>query len=216
MASLQDIYNVLLSCAQSLNRMTSVLTAVPGLIVGSSGSTIAGGTNGAVLYNNSGALGNAAPANGIKIAGGNLELSLTSATYQTAPGGALNPTGTTSTTGVMMGMGGTFTLTTLYSSRVHVIITGNGRISLASNNLTITGYYGTGGAPANGAAITGTQFGRAAVIFNSVAGAEETWVIIALLTGVSPGTPYWFDVSVATSTSGTALVEMVTATLMEF
>ena len=70
-----------------------------------------------------------------------------------------NPIGTTSTTAVMMGLAGT--ITPAFSTRVLVTISGSCANSVLADGGTVQISYGTGTAPVNGAALTGTQIGSA-------------------------------------------------------
>jgi len=56
---------------------------------------------------------------------------------------------------VMMGLAISFT--PLYSGRVKIIIAGEASNNTAGDGFLIYAAYGTGAAPANGAAATGTQ-----------------------------------------------------------
>src|SRR5258708_9986826 len=69
-----------------------------------------------------------------------------------------NPAGTVSLTAVMMGLGSTCAITTNSSGRVLVTMTGQARTATAAVSCTTGGRYGTGTAPVNGAAGTGSRF----------------------------------------------------------
>lgn len=117
--------------------------------------------------------------------------------------GRLTPAGTTGT-GAMMGLGGTATLTPLYSSRALISFTGyvtNGTAGLA----TIKLYNGTGAFPANGAAPTGSQVGG--VLQSTISAAGSTpFTFLGVVTGLSPGTAYWFDLALGSGAGTTFLV----------
>jgi hypothetical protein len=103
-----------------------------------------------------------------------------------------NPTGTVSTSIVMCGMGGTATLTPTYSSRIKVVFTGQMQSSAAGAFGTLQLRFGTGTAPANGAAATGTA--TSAVSCTSATAAQALpFCLTAIATGLTPGTAYWFD-----------------------
>jgi hypothetical protein len=122
-----------------------------------------------------------------------------------------NPTGTSSTTGVMMGFGvTTCRFTPAYSARVQFIISGVVGNNATGNGSTINMRYGTGAGPANGTAIAGA--GTAALNSkapggNSAGGSIQNFpfTMVALVTGLSPGTTYWFDASLAASASTSAI-----------
>lgn len=132
------------------------------------------------------------------------------ATYQAAPS---NPTGTSSTTGVMMGLAGTITP----AKSGTVVFNASGAIT--NNTITrgsqVTLYYSTGTAPTNGAALTGTSSG--AIVFHDVAAANLTvpFALNRVVTGLTVGTAYWFDLSLASRISGTSAMFGVTLTAFE-
>lgn len=136
--------------------------------------------------------------------------SLTNVTLQS---GSIAPTGTTSTVGVMMGLGATCKMTPAYSSRVTVAFTGT-----VSNSVTGTGTnsvrYGTGTAPINGAAATGTAIGATQMITTN-ANYDGTLSMTVVITGLTPGTGYWFDLDVLTN-GGTYTIAGVSCSGFEF
>ena len=127
----------------------------------------------------------------------------TPATYSSV--GLSNPTGTTNTTGVMMGLGAQgASITPTFSGRVLLIYTG----ILASNSGTtythiVYTYYGTGGAPANGAALTGTQVNSQGPNFNSSVNMGIS--VIGVVTGLAVGTTYWLDIALKSGNSGATI-----------
>jgi len=141
-----------------------------------------------------------------------IQRALNEAVLQTA---LTNPTGTTSASGVMMGLGGVATITPVYSTRVYVRFTGNGANTVSLGAVGVQARFGTGTAPTNGAAPTGTTVGTA----------QSPWVPTAnglvaispggIITGLTPGTAYWFDLSLAAS-SGTSTLNSLSVTIMEF
>jgi hypothetical protein len=114
-----------------------------------------------------------------------------------------NPTGTTSTTGVMMGLAIAFT--PVRSSVVMVQVEGQLQNNTASDGAKATLYYGTGTAPTNGAALTGTAKGQPGYIDN-VPTASKRWPfgITTILTGLTLNTAIWLDLALAALTGGTA------------
>lgn len=111
-----------------------------------------------------------------------------------------NPTGTTSTTLVMMGLDKTYTPQS--SGNVLVVITGNAGTATAAEAFTVGGRYGTGTAPANGQAVTGSRINQFAdsVLTAPVAGAYTAFAFTGIL-NLTPGTEYWFDLALATGSS---------------
>jgi hypothetical protein len=137
----------------------------------------------------------------------------TYAGYQASPA---DPTGTNSTTGVMMGLAGSITPSA--TGKVLIQITG----SLRSYNIGSTGAdvqirYGTGSAPANAAALTGTAVGSKEKSRPSSTSNEQTvpFSCVARVTGLTLSTAYWLDVSVATVGGGNATVQNVSITVSE-
>lgn len=118
------------------------------------------------------------------------------------------PTGTTSS-GAMMGLGGggtPFAITPLYSSRLHIHVSGN-----LSNNTGGAGAfanirYGTGTAPSNGASPTGTQITQSSDPSQLLAGQKIPFSMNFVVTGLTPATAYWIDLCVGATTGGTASV----------
>lgn len=125
-------------------------------------------------------------------------------TFTAAAGGSSgttgqNPTASPSGTGSMAGMGAAFAFTPTRNGRVLVTVHGHVTIpaaAAAGAGLLMNLFYGTGTAPANGAAVTGTQATPAlrAITGVPVTGLDQRpFVLIAMLTGLTVGTPYWVD-----------------------
>lgn len=128
-----------------------------------------------------------------------------------------NPTATSSATLKMMGLAAAFTPTNA-APQVLVIITGVAATATGAQTVTVGGRYGTGSAPANAAAVTGTRFGAAAdpvIGPGAAAGAGIPFTLAAVL-NLQPGVAYWFDLAVATgNTSDAASVTAVGVTTAE-
>ncbi|PJG56623.1 hypothetical protein CVM73_03480 [Bradyrhizobium forestalis] len=128
-------------------------------------------------------------------------LQLTS-THQSAT--PVNPGGTASTTGVMIGIGATCKVTPATTGRVRFTIIGNVTNNNASKLTTIQGRYGTGSAPSGGAALTGTLFDNGRSYTTTVAGSPlSAFIVEGIISGLSTGVQVWYDASVATNDSGT-------------
>jgi hypothetical protein len=116
-----------------------------------------------------------------------------------------SPSQTISTTPVMMGLAGT--ITPGASGTVRVTIDGEvesvGVTGVA--NMTMTMRTGTGSAPANGVAVTGTQRGNS--LITSAASATSSTIPFSLtrtVTGLVVGTAVWLDIALNTNTSSDA------------
>lgn len=140
-------------------------------------------------------------------------LPLTGAVLQATPA---NPTGTTSATGVMMGLGvTTCRFTPSYSSRVRFEIAGSAANSTVNGVSSFSIRFGTGAGPANGAAPTGTSLGSSLSVTSSTANAQVMFCLDVLATGLTPGTTYWFDV-VLIASAGTSSILSTSANAYEF
>jgi hypothetical protein len=118
-----------------------------------------------------------------------------------------NPAATTSTSAVMMGLAAAFTPTQSGRLMIWVVMT-------ATNNTLLDGILvqlksGTGTAPANGDAATGTNRGSSKSFTAPVAGSVTELVIIAAIAGLTLNTALWFDLAVNAVTGGTATVSSI-------
>lgn len=127
-----------------------------------------------------------------------------------------SPTGTTSSSKVMMGLGSGAAFTPQGSGQVMAIFTGAFRNTGSTGAGTVGGRYGTGTAPANAAAGTGTQWGGNAdqtlLCAGTSGGVGFTLVAILSLTA---GTAYWFDLAVSSNGTATAQPQALGLTLQE-
>lgn len=143
-------------------------------------------------------------------------LSANTATYATTAGTATalsptvatpkntspaNPSTTTSTALVMAGTGTTASYTPALTGNVLVCVSGLGVVSGVLGNISYGGRYGTGTAPANGVAATGTRFGSSTEFSLSpvLLGTGSPFSFSTVLTGLTAGTAYWFDLAFKTS-----------------
>jgi len=129
-----------------------------------------------------------------------------------------NPTGTTSSVGVMMGVGSSCKLTPVYSGRVKIEFYGQQYNSTAADASLSSIRWGTGTPPSNGAALSGTQVGGSIAI-TQPAGSGGFGLSLAnggIITGLTPGTAYWFDIGLTASGGGTATVANLSCNAMEF
>lgn len=130
-------------------------------------------------------------------------------------GAAASPTGTASLVGVMMGVAGTITPT--FSGRIMVSVTGNVKNGTIADGASMHIRTGTGTKPVNGAALTGTAVGGAPQLVNTP---SATFICpisdTAIVTGLAVGTPVWLDVDLLALTGGTATLQSVAISAMEF
>lgn len=131
-----------------------------------------------------------------------IALSLTNATLQASPA---NPTGTTSASAVMMGLGSTCHLTPVYSTRVWLKFTGQVSNTSSAATSSYTAKFGTGTAPVNGAAATGTTIGSTIQQFITTGGTASLLDGGGIITGLTVGVAAWFDLQLAAS-AGTASI----------
>ncbi len=75
--------------------------------------------------------------------------------------------------------------------------------------------YGTGAAPANAAAATGTVISAPAKYIAATTAEKAPFAIQASVTGLALNTAHWFDLQLADITAGTASIADVTCTAME-
>lgn len=124
-----------------------------------------------------------------------------------------NPTGTTSTTGVMMGLAGA--ITPVYTGRVLIIICGSVENGTINDGAKWQIRYGTGTAPVNTAALTGTTAGPLQTLTETVAAEIVPFCLSAIVTGLTLATAIWVDLSLAAVTGGTATILNVGISIVE-
>lgn len=133
-----------------------------------------------------------------------------------------NPVGTTSTSGVMMGLKGSFI--SQYSGILRVTIYGNITNTTAVDGVNFGGLMGTGTPPNNGdSPIIIGSIGIGRVKGNIIerfdgAGAYRPFRISAVvgnLGALVPGTTYWIDMTLAVITGGTASVKNLMIKILE-
>jgi hypothetical protein len=125
-----------------------------------------------------------------------------------------DPAGTISTTQVMMGLGSVCTYTPAQSGLVLLACTGQVQVINAVVAATLGGRYGTGTAPANGVAVTGTLCGGAELqVYRPPSTGDQIGFAFTDLLTLTPGTAYWFDISLE-SIGGTAEAEINNVSLV--
>jgi hypothetical protein len=133
--------------------------------------------------------------------------------------GGQNPTGTASLVnpGPMMGLGWVFTPQA--SGRVSISVNGQISNNTAADGAACQLRWGFGTPPVNGAAAVGTQIlGTSALLTGNAntAAAGFPFALDGLLTGMTPGVPFWVDISLRALTGGTATISNVLPSFYEF
>ena len=148
---------------------------------------------------------------------GNIALACNAPATSTLQASAGNPAGTISSASRMVGVGSTCTITPNLNTRAVITIGGNVSNTVAGDGAQLNLYYGSGTAPANGAATTGTLTTASAALAvsagNSLAVPFNLGSVV--VTGLTPGTAYWFDLALAVITGGTASVTGVWCSAFE-
>jgi len=132
------------------------------------------------------------------------------------------PASTVSATLVMMGLGTNATgtpavITPTGTGLVQVTVTADITTATGAAVITYGGRFGTGAAPVNGAAVTGTRFGAAGDP-TTTPNAASVRIPIAFtdIVTLTPGTAAWFDLALATANAADAAsVNNVSITLVE-
>lgn len=132
------------------------------------------------------------------------------AVYQATPS---NPTGTTNTGGLMMGLAGA--ITPIVTGRVLIQISGTIKNSGSGDGANVQIRTGTGGAPANAAALTGNTAGGLVKFVTAAANQSAPFSIQAIVTGLTLSTAIWIDVGLAAVTAGTASITDVSISAFE-
>lgn len=114
-----------------------------------------------------------------------------------------NPTGLTAVG--MLGVGSTCKITPILTGRIHIDFWFN-YADNSSTTLAALGKYGTGTAPANAAAVTGTSFGSNLSLQAGAGGITYFASTGANISGLTVGTQVWLDLAITTLPTGTATV----------
>lgn len=85
------------------------------------------------------------------------------------------------------------------TGRVLVIVTGDLVENATGQTATVQLSYGTGAAPANAGAVTGTQTGGQIAWVSLTGQLTQTFAIHSLITGLVVNTDYWFDLALKSS-----------------
>jgi hypothetical protein len=126
---------------------------------------------------------------------------------------AVDPTGTANTTGVMSGLAGI--ITPVASGKIFVTICGTMSNNNGAGGCAVVIRYGTGTAPANGVALTGTPLGGVAIRTAMTASTTVPFSLNAVITGLTPGTAYWLDLHQQAIGAGAASLSNVAVCAFE-
>lgn len=126
-----------------------------------------------------------------------------------------NPASTNSATAVMMGIGSTCKFTPKSTGIVEITITALGNIDTSTDALNCQLSYGTGSAPINGAAVTGTQVGTLIGFYGQGAALYTPICLNVILTGLTLNTQIWIDLAVNIALGGNASVSGIICNVKE-
>ena len=132
-------------------------------------------------------------------------------------GAAVTTAGTVSTSGVMAGLNTIINPNT--SGRLLIVVNGSILSSVAGQfGSVVSVRYGTGTAPAHGAAPTGTICSTGSATGHSAsANYRLPFSMVAIVTGLTPGTNYWIDVAYGSSSAtSTVKLEGASVAAIEF
>ncbi len=134
--------------------------------------------------------------------------------YAVVNANSVNPI--TNTGGVQAGLG--LQLTPNSSGVVRVIAHATGANSTARDGISIQIDYGTGTPPTNGDVVLpagATAVGQRQTSISSTNGEKNALEIHYIISGLTPGTPYWFDLIEASLSGGAAQLYSIVVTAVE-
>ena len=117
-----------------------------------------------------------------------------------------NPAATNNTSPKMMGLGSTCTITPTATGKVSFRVSGVMYSDTAGDGVGVTLRRGTGAAPANGDAASGTVIGGNPSAIIAVGSDAVGFSIHGIVSGLAIGTAVWFDLAVNAITAGSAQV----------
>ena len=138
-------------------------------------------------------------------------LSSFAVTVQASPG---DPTGSASLVGLMMGLG--VTITPSVTGRIQIIVTGTiANATAIADGANVQLRTGTGAAPANGNALTGTVAGGLVKYVAATVAEKAPFTVSAIVSGLTLNTTVWIDLGLAAVTGGTATVKDLSVSAVE-
>ena len=189
----KSILDNITSSTQSLTNKT---------IIGSTNYVDANGlkTTGTPVY----IAGSSAPSIGQRL----VAISATAATWQTPQKVSIqvtpvDPTTTTSTVGVMMGLGASASITPTFTGKLMIVISGDIDNDTNSRGSVVQIRTGTGTAPINGAALTGTARGGSVNFFQNNSAIRTPFSLNVIINGLILNTSVWIDISLTSIGAGT-------------
>ena len=128
-----------------------------------------------------------------------------------------NPAGTVSATAVMMGLGTTCVFTPKNTGKVRVTMCGTWYTAGTAVAGIFGGRYGTGTAPANGVASTGTRFGTGTSDSTPKTASTGNGMFFSItdILSLAAGTAYWFDLAEASAAGDTTETGNIVCTIDE-
>jgi len=200
--------------ATSLGSFTSA--NLRGALTDESGTGVAYFQGGDIGTPSAGVATNITGLNATNVSTGTLNsarLAWNGATLQASPA---NPAGATTGSLTMQGVGGTCTITPSFSTRVHVTVTGRMANSAAAGIAAAALRRGTGTAPVNGAADTGTALGSTSQAFTNTSASElSPFALNGIITGLTVGVAIWIDLAAATGGAGTTTLTNLSCSAFE-
>lgn len=125
-----------------------------------------------------------------------------------------NPAAVNSTSYLMLGTGSTCTYTPAGSGKVLVTITCGFYTATSASTAFIKGAFGTGTAPVNGAADTGSLIGVSQQ-YRAASNSVPIPLAITDRLSLTPATTYWFDLAAASDGTNAATVKAIIMTFVE-
>jgi hypothetical protein len=127
---------------------------------------------------------------------------------QLAQGSSASPVGNVSTAAKMMGLA--IPITPQITGRLRVIIAGMVLNStLAGDGTNVTGKFGTGTAPVNGAASAGSTVGITQHFIASTVAGQQGFTVLGVITGLTLNVAVWIDLELLAVTGGGSTVKDV-------
>ena len=160
--------------------------------------------------------GSSAPSIGQRL----VAISATAATWQTPQSTSIqvtpvDPTTTSSIVGVMMGIGASASITPTFTGKLMVVISGDMDNDTNSRGARVQIRTGTGTAPINGAALTGTARGGLVSFEQNNLSIRTPFSLNAIINGLTLNTSVWVDISLTSITGGVSRVRNISVSVIE-